>query len=514
MNSSKNDGVNDSKSLTSMAMKGTALPAPNAFTAALRLCGRMLLRYGLAIGMTLAFSPVVDAQVTGVGVGIPAAAPVKGVPRYINTAVASWSRFREDIWSDPVLKPALVTQFIGLKPGDKVVDFYPGHMYWSRLFSKVVGLNGYVYPFIPQIGCRPSHPGCVPDIDTSSSLGYSSKERPEHTLLGDPRVNGIGEATDVADMWDFHRNMAVIWDAAGQFSVPEQLDVVWSFGHWHDLRTYDYDIDMPPFIALIFESLKPGGIFAIADYASAPGKGFSQVESLHRIDKEAVKAELIAAGFEFVGESNLLANSSDEHTSKVDDNAVIIPGNVDIFLMKFRKPLNAPKDRRVPKALYGDILDSNQRAVSAPPESGGGVWINADGTYQEYDAGVGRWFFDAHGNLCLWNEYPRPVSGLLGCHLFHTQKFDQVYKRGVLRRQRSYVSLETALQGQGGRSGEPLLERLLEELSVYQLGGGGGSSVGGHEAPGARHGGHKHAGGTTGDSPLLERLLEELAVYQ
>jgi predicted methyltransferase len=428
---------------------------------------RCCLAIGMAIGMTVAITPCAEAQVTGVGVGIPRAAPVEGVDPHINEAVASWARFREDIWNDPVLKPALVTQFIGMKPGDKVVDFYPGHMYWSRLFAKVVGLKGYVYPFVPQIGCRPAHMGmCSPGLPTSTSLGYNTKERPQQTLLGDPRVNGIDEAVDVTNLWDFARNMAVIWNVGGQFSVPEQLDVVWSFGYWHKLRTWDYAVDMPSFLALMFESIKPGGIFAVADYASAPGQGFKQIELLNRVDKEAVKAELIAAGFEFVGESNVLAESSDDHTSRVNEDALLVSGKVDIFLMKFRKPKNAPKDRRVTKDQYGDILDSNTRTESAPPESGGGVWQNADGTYQEYNAGIGRWFFDAHGNTCLWNEYPRPVRGLLGCHAFEkSPKFDVAYSRennarrpshSVLRKQRSYVSLETAIgTGQGGRSGAP-----------------------------------------------------------
>jgi predicted methyltransferase len=445
-----------------MTIQKAALSIPGAFTIPLRRCAAILLGGSLAMGAIVAVTPSAEAQVFGTGVGIPPAAPVEGVAPYINKAVASWSRFREDIWNDPVLKPAQVTQFIGLKPGDKVADFIPGSMYWSRLFAKVVGLNGYVYPFVPQLGCRPSHPGCVAGLPSSTSIGYNLKDRPQQTLLGDPRGNGIDEAIDVADLWDFSRNMAVIWDVAEQFSVPEQLDVVWSFGHWHDLRTWDYALNMQVFLPLVFESMKPGGIFAVADYASAPGQGFAQVELLHRVDKEAVKAELVAAGFEFVGESDVLSNGADDHTSRVDENALVVRKNVDMFLMKFRKPLNAPKDRRVSKAQYGDILDSNTRSLTAPPESGGGVWTNADGTYQEYNAGVGRWFFDAHGNMCLWNEYPRPVRALLGCHVFHTEKFDEVYavhdnerepSKEVLRKQRSYVSPETAIKGQGGRSG-------------------------------------------------------------
>jgi predicted methyltransferase len=459
--------VNISVSRVRGTVRTTTLRAPRASPAA-RFCTLLLGGCRLALGLDGVLAPQAHAQIPGVGVGIPPAAPVDGVAAPINKGVASFARFREDIWNDPVLKPAQVTQFIGLKPGDRVADFVPGHMYWSRLFAKVVGLDGRVYPFVPQLGCRPAHPGCVAGLPSSTSIGYSLKERPQQTLLGDPRANGIDEAIDVADIWDFSRNTAVIWNVAEQFSVPEQLDVVWSFGHWHNLRTWDYALNMQVFLPLLFESIKPGGVFVVADYASAPGQGFTQVEPLHRVDKEAVKAELVQAGFEFVGESDLLANSADDHTSRVDDNALLVSGKVDMFLMKFRKPQSAPKDRRVPKAQYGDIMDSNLRSSTAPVESGGGVWTNADGTYQEYNAGVGRWFFDAHGNLCLWNEYPRAVRGLLGCHKFHTVKFDEPYGEDVnegrtshviLRKQRSYVSHETAIQGQGGRSGQPLVEK-------------------------------------------------------
>jgi predicted methyltransferase len=43
-----------------------------------------------------------------------------------------------------------------------------------------------------------------------------------------------------------------------------------------------------------------------------------------------------AAGFEFVGESKVLANAQDDHTAKVFDPA--IRGKTDQFIYKFRKP--------------------------------------------------------------------------------------------------------------------------------------------------------------------------------
>ncbi|HEY7798902.1 MAG TPA: hypothetical protein VIA80_09075, partial [Hyphomonadaceae bacterium] len=57
---------------------------------------------------------------------------------------------------------------------------------------------------------------------------------------------------------------------------------------------------------------------------------------LHRIDKAKVKAEVLAAGFEFVGESSVLANPADDGTKGVFDPSVRRQTNQ--FILKFRRP--------------------------------------------------------------------------------------------------------------------------------------------------------------------------------
>jgi predicted methyltransferase len=49
-----------------------------------------------------------------------------------------------------------------------------------------------------------------------------------------------------------------------------------------------------------------------------------------------VKAQVIAAGFKFVGESDALRNPADDHSLAVFDAA--IRGHTDQFIYKFRKP--------------------------------------------------------------------------------------------------------------------------------------------------------------------------------
>ena len=55
---------------------------------------------------------------------------------FISKSVANWLRFPHDVWEDGNTKPYQVLQFIGLKPGDRVVDIVPASrsnitLYWT-----------------------------------------------------------------------------------------------------------------------------------------------------------------------------------------------------------------------------------------------------------------------------------------------------------------------------------------------------------------------------------------------
>jgi predicted methyltransferase len=89
----------------------------------------------------------------------------------------------------------------------------------------------------------------------------------------------------------------------------------------------------------VFAALKPGGIYFVLDHVAAAGSGASQTKTLHRIDPATVKREALAAGFVFVGRSDLLRRAEDPHTATVFD--PLIRGKTDQFLLKFRKPRTA-----------------------------------------------------------------------------------------------------------------------------------------------------------------------------
>ena len=96
--------------------------------------------------------------------------------------------------------------------------------------------------------------------------------------------------------------------------------------------------DLARFNRAVFAMLKPGGTYFIVDHAAADGSGMRDTERLHRIDPAIVRSQVEAAGFEFVGQSEVLDNPADDHSRPVFHPSV--RGRTDQFVMRFRKPAN------------------------------------------------------------------------------------------------------------------------------------------------------------------------------
>ncbi|QXQ06617.1 methyltransferase [Sphingosinicellaceae bacterium] len=198
-----------------------------------------------------------------------------------------------------------ILAFAGVRPGSKVVDLIPGGGYWTRLLAKSVGPKGHVY------GVWPAEYAKVDDDEPG----------PYRALVASPG----------------YANVSVLDQPAAAFATPEKVDLVFTAQNYHDyVDKFMGPVDPATLNKAVFAALKPGGIYLIIDHAAEPGSGHRDTDTLHRIDPAAVKAEVTAAGFRFVGESRLLANPADTHTKKVFDPAV--RGTTDQFIYKFRKP--------------------------------------------------------------------------------------------------------------------------------------------------------------------------------
>jgi len=121
----------------------------------------------------------------------------------------------------------------------------------------------------------------------------------------------------------------------GKIATPVPVDLIFTAQNYHDLHNIPV-LNIATFNKAIFDTLKPGGYFVIIDHSAQAGSGVRDTNTLHRIDVDSVKSEVMAAGFEFVANSDLLANPGDPRTANVFDPSV--RGKTDQFILKFRKP--------------------------------------------------------------------------------------------------------------------------------------------------------------------------------
>ncbi|HEY2444863.1 MAG TPA: hypothetical protein VGI20_03910 [Rhizomicrobium sp.] len=231
-----------------------------------------------------------------------AQAAAAAAPDYIAKALADPSRPADDRKFDDRRKPAEILAFAGVKPGETVGEYLPGGGYYTRLLSDIVGPNGKVYAL-------------------------------ETTTWGEQNI----DATKAALKGPGRSNVRLDLAPLGTFHLPEKVDLFWTTNNYHDLHIPKYaKVDMAQFNRLVFDSLKPGGIYFIVDHAAAAGTGASDSPKLHRIEKSVVIKEVTAAGFKLVGESDLLASPADDHTKSVFTPALRF--KTDQFILKFARP--------------------------------------------------------------------------------------------------------------------------------------------------------------------------------
>lgn len=246
-----------------------------------------------------------DANDAATSTNVAAPAPGDALSAAIAAAAADPARGPDAAATDARRHGPEILAFAGVKPGDKVVDLIPGSGYWTKLFSKTVGANGHVY-------------GIWPDT-------YAKEAKTSVTDYGK-----LAGSTDFA-------NVSMTVEPAAEIKVAEKVDLVFTSQNYHDYPdpfmgpTDPSDLDKA-----VYDALKPGGFYLVIDHAAPAGSGLADTNTLHRIDPATVKQQVTAAGFEFVGSSDLLANPADDHTLPVFDPKV--SGHTDQFIFKFRKP--------------------------------------------------------------------------------------------------------------------------------------------------------------------------------
>ncbi len=224
----------------------------------------------------------------------PLAASAQPAPSLaIAAAVADAGRPATDRFRDERRKPAATLAFAGIHPGERVAELIPGNGYYTRLIAKTVGAQGHVYTL----------PFTEPRIAASRAI-----------------------AADPA-----YKNVTLVAGSPMGLTLPEKVDLVWTTQNYHDIRAGRAQLNKA-----IFDALKPGGVYFIVDHAAKPGAGDGVLLSLHRIDEDVVKTEVLATGFVLDGEADFLRNPKDDRTKMVFDRE--LNRDTDQFVLRFRKP--------------------------------------------------------------------------------------------------------------------------------------------------------------------------------
>jgi len=192
--------------------------------------------------------------------------------------------------------------FIDARPGMRILDIGSGGGYTAELLARVVGVNGRVYAH--------NSPEFMKNI---------IKERFAERLKNYPGNN-------------LSLNVQPFENPLPANMAKGAIDVATFLFIYHDLGWAG--ADRAQVNRAVFEALKPGGYYIVADHSGRPGTGISESKSLHRIEESLLRKEVEAAGFKLVAEGQFLRNPADPR-----DKSVFKPAQPnDEFVLKFQKP--------------------------------------------------------------------------------------------------------------------------------------------------------------------------------
>ena len=198
-------------------------------------------------------------------------------------AVAAPTRTPANVLRDRYRSPAATLSFFGIKPGDTVVEVWPGGGWYTEILAPYVASGGgKLYLAAPAWG----------------RSGIDKLKAANAALYG---------PLTVADFPVFDGKPAEVPDGSADAVVTFRNVHNWRMGYRRDDKQ-DYSLDA---FRQIYAMLKPGGVLGIEDHRlpeSADAErerssGYMKVSTIRRLAEEA--------GFQFAGSSEINANPKD-----------------------------------------------------------------------------------------------------------------------------------------------------------------------------------------------------------
>jgi predicted methyltransferase len=222
----------------------------------------------------------------------------------IRAVINAKDRSDEDRKLDAGRRPAELLAFLGVMPGQRIVEIGSYQGYMAELLGRAVAPTGKVYA-----------------QDPAQFNKFTTK------------------------VWEGRKHnpaMKNIVHIERPFDAPvppevKDLDAVVCGLFYHDMVWMK--VDRAKMNGSIFRALKPGGVYFIYDHSAREGAGANDVKTLHRIEEKTLRSEVESAGFKLAATASFLRHPEDKRDWDASDEAPKdLRGTSDRFVLKFVKP--------------------------------------------------------------------------------------------------------------------------------------------------------------------------------
>ena len=237
----------------------------------------------------------------------------------IAAAVAAPTRTPANVARDAARHPTETLAFFGVKPGDTVVELWPGGGWYTEILAPLTQSGGGTL-----YAAAPWERG----LNTIRKWQEAKPDAYGAVKLAEFPATGAGP------------------------KVPDgSADVVLTFRNVHNWRFGGMDKTVEAF-QQIYAMLKPGGVLGVVDHRLPEAMDSALEEKSGYMKRSSIVAFAEAAGFKLAGESEVNANPRDTHdyekgvwslpptlTNKdVDREKYVAIGESDRMTLKFVKP--------------------------------------------------------------------------------------------------------------------------------------------------------------------------------
>ena len=237
----------------------------------------------------------------------------------IDAAVAAPTRTPANVARDAARHPTETLAFFGVKPGDTVVELWPGGGWYTEILAPLTQSGGGTL-----YAAAPWERG----LNTIRKWQEAKPDAYGAVKLAEFPATGAGA------------------------KVPDgSADVVLTFRNVHNWRFGGMDKTAEAF-QQIYAMLKPGGVLGVVDHRLPEAMDSALEEKSGYMKRSSIVAFAEAAGFKLAGESEVNANPRDTHdyekgvwslpptlTNKdVDREKYVAIGESDRMTLKFVKP--------------------------------------------------------------------------------------------------------------------------------------------------------------------------------